>query len=294
MYHRRFILLFALCFALAQQLHAQIKVDMRIGRRLYIAYEPIMVTVAIANLSGHDITLTDADAQKWFSFQITTNDSRIVPPLDLDYHLTPLTIGAGQSVKRSLNLASLYGVQEFGTYHVKASVYSTEMQKYFSSPEDEFEITEGKLFWQQTVGVPAGVPGAGSFRTISLLTYQMMKDNMLYIRVEDKDAGLVYTTNQLGRLLTSFDPQIELDKANQIHVLQLIGPKSYIYSRIGLNGEWLGQLSYNAVMSKPVLKKRADGSVVVVGGQLDAPVVPAPGAPAAPKLSDRPPGLPKS
>ena len=66
---------------------AQIKVDMRIGRRLYIAYEPIMVTVAITNLSGHEIMLTDADGQKWFSFQVTADEDRIIPPLDLDYHL---------------------------------------------------------------------------------------------------------------------------------------------------------------------------------------------------------------
>ena len=121
----------------------------------------------------------------------------------------------------------------------------------------------------------------------------MIKDNMLYIRVEDKDAGIVYTTKPLGRVLASFDPQIELDKENKIHVLQLIGPKSYVYSKIGLNGEWLGQLSYNAVDSRPVLKKRPDGTVAVVGGQVDMPVSPAPGAPETPKLSDRPPGLPK-
>jgi len=291
MSYRRIIILLALFMAAGQQLHAQIKVDMRIDRRLYIAYEPIMVTVSIANLSGHDVTLDDADGQKWFSFQITGEEERIIPPFDLNYHLHPLTIPAGQTVKRSLNLAALYGVQEFGTYHVKASIYSSEMQKYFSSPGDEFEITEGKLFWQQTVGVPAGLPGAGGSRTISLLTQRMEKENMLYIRVEDKDGGLVYTTNPLGRVLSSYTPQIELDKQNLIHVLQLIGPKSYVYSRIGLNGEWLGQLSYNAVASRPVLKKMPDGTVVVRGGQVDQPV--STGTDSVPKLSDRPPGLPK-
>lgn len=290
---RRFILLFVLFFAFGQQLQAQIKVDMRIGRRLYITYEPVIVTVAVTNLSGHDVTLQDADTQKWFSFQITTGDDRIIPPMDLNYQLTPLRIGAGETVKRTVNLASLYAVQEFGLYHLKASIYLSEMQKYFSSPMTSFEITDGKLVWQQTVGVPAGEQGAGSYRSISLLTHRREKENMLYVRVEDKDAGIVYVTSPIGRVLFSYDPQVELDRANQLHVLQLVGAKTYLYTKIGLNGEWIGQVTYNAVTSRPVLKKRPDGSVAVVGGLLDVPVSPSPGAPGVPKLSDRPPGLPK-
>jgi hypothetical protein len=296
MYHRRFLLfLLGLLALLGAHAQAQIKIDMRITRRLFIAYEPVIATVEISNLTGHDITLNDADGQKWFSFQVNTGDTpqedRIIPPLDLNYHLQPLSIAAGQSVKRSLNIASLYGVQEFGTYHAKASVYSSELQRYFSSPTCEFEITEGKMIWQQTVGVPAGSEGAGGYRTISLLTHRRMEDNMLYIRVEDKEGGIVYTTNPLGRLLTSFEPQVEFDKDNKIHVLQLIGPKSYIYSKIGLNGEWLGQLSVNAIHSRPMLKRRADGVVVIAGGEIDKDVAPQNGAQDVPKLSDRPPGM---
>lgn len=292
MFNRRFILLPALLLALGHQVQAQIRVEMRMHRRLFIVYEPVMVTVGITNLSGHDLALKDVDGQKWFSFQVTGEQGRIIPPLDLDYHLQPLTIPAGETVKRSLNLASLYGVQEFGTYHFKASVYSADTQQYYSSQSGEFEITDGKLMWQQTVGVPAGMPGAGSNRTISLLTHRTEKENMLYIRVEDKEGGVVYTTNPLGRVLLSFDPQIVLDKWNRVHVLQLVGAKTYVYSKIGLNGEWGGQTVYNTVTTRPVLRKKADGSVAVVGGQPDIPVAPA--VPSEPKLSDRPPGLPKS
>ena len=287
---RRYVVIFAMLLALVQQLHAQVKVDMSISkqRRLFLVYEPIIVTVSITNLSGHDLTLDDADSQKWFSFQVTAGDGRIVPPLDLDYHLQPLSIPMGETVKRSLNLSSLYAVQEFGLYRVKASVYSPDTQKYYSSPSTDLEITDGKLIWEQTVGVP----GKQSNRTISLLTFRMEKDNMLYIRVQDKEAGLVYTTNQLGRVLLTYEPEVQLDRENQIHVLQLVGARTYVYSRIGLNGEWLGQVVYNAVTTRPTFQKTKDGNVIVIGGQADVPV--APDAPTEPKLSDRPPGFPKS
>ena len=218
MNRRRLILLSAVFLAFAQQLHAQISIDMTIKRRLYLVYEPIVVNVAITNMSGHDLVLDDSDSQKWFSFQVTTGDGRIIPPLDLDYKLQPLTIPMGETLKRSLNLSSLYAVQEFGLYRIKASVYSSETQKYYSSPTTDLEITDGKLIWEQTVGVP----GKQSSRTISLLTFRMERDNMLYIRVQDKEAGLVYTTNQLGRVLLTYEPEIMLDKQNGIHVLQLV------------------------------------------------------------------------
>lgn len=285
---RRYFVVFAVLLALGQQLHAQVRVEMSMKRRLYLVYEPIIVTVSITNLSGHDLTLDDADSQKWFSFQVTAGDGRIVPPSDLDYHLDPLRIPMGETVKRSLNLTTLYAVQEFGLYRVKASVYSSETQKYYSSASTDLEITDGKLIWEQTVGVP----GQKGNRTISLLTFRMEKDNMLYIRVQDKDAGLVYTTNQLGRVLLTYEPEVQLDRENQIHVLQLVGPRTYVYSRIGLNGEWLGQLVYNVVTTRPTFKKTKDGGVTIIGGQPDVPV--APDTPSEPKLSDRPPGFPKS
>jgi hypothetical protein len=285
--------LLAAALVFAPRLHAQLTVDMTIKRRLYVMYEPILVTVSIANHSGRDITLNDADGQKWFSFQITNGDGQVVAPINGDYQLNPLTIPAGQTVRRSLNLAALYKVHEFGSYHAKASVYSPDYHQYFSSRAQEFQVTDGRIFWQQTVGVPAGYPGAGSTRTISFLMFRPESQTVLYIRVQDKDGGVVYITSPLGKLLSGFDPEIQLDKNNQVHVLQLIGAKTFVYTIIGLNGEWLAQDTYNAVRSRPVLRKTAAGDVEVKGGDLDVPVDASVAKPNVPKVSDRPQGFPQ-
>jgi hypothetical protein len=298
---RRFILLPALLVVLAQQLHAQIKVSIGFERRLFVLYEPVPITVAITNLSGHDIVLTDADSQKWFSFQITAvigEDKRIVPPLDMDYKIPGVNIPAGTTIKHTINLSGLYAVQDIGLYRFKASIYSQDTKKYYSSPPDEFQVTEGRVFWQETVGVPQGKEGAGSNRTITLLTFRQPKYNVLYVRVEDKDKGTIYTTSPLGPLVAEIDPDIKLDKSNLLHVLQLVGPRTWVYSRVGLNGEFYDQLSYNAVTTRPILKKDAEGEVYVFGGKLDVVGPPttdtttAGGGPSAPKVSDRPPGFP--
>jgi len=291
MFRLRFILFVAL-FSLATQLHAQLQVELKISRRLFIAYEPVVATVTITNLAGRDILLQDAEGQKWFGFSVTNPEESPVGPRDLNYQVAPLTVPAGQSVKRKVNLNELYPVNDFGLYRVKASVYFAEMHKYFSSESVGIEISEGKLVWQQTVGVPEGQEGAGSNRIISLLTFRQPKDNVLYVRVEDHDAGIMFCTHQIGRVLVAEAPQALLDSQNQLHVLQLVGPKTYTYTRVGLNGELVEQTTYNQLQSKPQLKKIANGNVAVAGGQLEQTPPPTANAAKAPKLSDRPAGLP--
>ena len=51
---------------------------------------------------------------------------------------------------------------------------------------------------------------------------------MLYLRVEDKEAGVIYCTTQLGRFITFASPDIELDGGNQIHILQNTAPKAFL------------------------------------------------------------------
>jgi len=281
-------------FVLVSHAFAQLQVTMKVPRRLFMAYEPVIATVSITNLTGGDVALADDGPRKWFSFQISTENDRLVPPRNLDYQLDPLTIPNGQTVKRSVNLVNLYPITDFGAYRVRASVHLNEIDRYFSSQPVVIEISEGKVMWQQSVGVPGGDKEGGSgYRLYELLAFRQIKDNMLYVRVRDKDAGIIYATYPLGRLITGDEPQIQLDDQNHLHVFQLVGAKAFVYTRIGLDGEWLGQVAYNEVKTRPHLKKFAGGKVDVVGGEMDAPVAQPVGAPAPPKLSDRPPGMPR-
>lgn len=288
-------LAFALASLLAAQprAHAQVQVGLKISRRLYMAYEPVIATVSISNLTGHDLTLADHGPQKWFGFQITNADETPVPPRHADYDLQPLTIPNGTTVRRSVNLVSLYPVTDFGLYRIRANIFVGEMNRYFSSSLVGIEVSEGKVLWQQTVGVPAGEEGAGSYRLYELLSFRQPKDNVLYARVQDKEAGVIYATYPVGRLIAGNEPQVQLDRQNRLHILQLVGPKAYVYSRIGLNGEWGGQTNYLELKSRPHLARLASGSIAVAGGKIDVPVeAPAQGTAQPPKLSDRPAGMP--
>jgi hypothetical protein len=285
------LLLAVLC--LSPQLHAQFKVEVSVKHRLYIAYEPILATVTITNLTGRDINLRDAPGHQWFGFQILNSEDNPIAPRDLNYKVDPLTIGAGQTAKRTVSLPTLFPMTEFGIYRVRATVYFEPLHRYFTSEAQNVEVTEGKTIWQQTVGVPDGAEGAGGYRQFTVMMHRLPTENVLYVRVVDKQAGLVYATFPIGRLAMSMEPEIMLDEANRLHVLHLTSPRVFTHTTVGLNGELLGQITYNETKTRPHLRKVADGRVGIGGGQMNIPVAQPVNGPPPPKLSDRPPGMPK-
>src|SRR5437762_6960454 len=165
--------LLATCvFFFASAAEGQIQVELKFKRLQYIAYEPVVATVAITNLAGRDIDLHDAHGQSWLGFEVTGNEDQPITLLATENPAAagPLKIEAGQRVTRQFDLGSLYPVHDFGAYHVRTNVYFADLAKFFYSGTRVFEVTDAHPIWQQTVGIPDGVAAAGEVRTYSLLT----------------------------------------------------------------------------------------------------------------------------
>ncbi|MGC1480266.1 MAG: hypothetical protein WA771_07160 [Chthoniobacterales bacterium] len=271
---------------------AQVRVDLAVPRTLFIRYEPLLAQVTITNQSGQELEFADEGNYKWFSFKIQTTSGRLVPPYNPDYQLSPIQIGPGQSAKRLVNLTPLYPMTEYGVYRLTATIYSRQLQQFFSSePALNVEITEGREIWQEDVGGPNGA----GVRTISLLSHRLPEYTQLYIRIMDEN-GNVFCNHQLGRLVLTYGiPDIELDADNNTHILQNVAPKRFLYSVIGSSGEVRRRDFYESVKTKPQLRRVGRGGVEVVGGiyvdpnreavEGEAPVK-------APSVSDRPVPIP--
>lgn len=285
----RYWLIALALWAALSPLSAQIQVDIKFKRSLYVVYEPIICTVTITNQSGRTLELADTPRNQWFSFQIETGKGRPIPPNDPNYQNQPLTVPAGEKVVRAINLTPLFPLGEFGTYRVRGTVYSEELKQYFSSPNLNIEITEGRLLWEDTVGVPEGA-GPGKTRRVSVLAHRLPTTSMLYLRVEDAEAGIVYCTTQLGRFIAFNNSDIEMDGANNIHILQNTAPKAFLYSQFDVNGKLVNQQGYQAGAQRPILV-RSQGVVSVSGGTEYDPRA-TPPEKQLPKLGDRPVPLP--
>src|SRR5262245_45331762 len=182
----RFLL--ALAFILlAVSARAQIQIDLKFKRLQYIAYEPVVATMTITNLTGREIELSDDNDQHWYGFEVTGDEGRSVPPLPRSSEQS-LKIAAGTSVTRQINLTPLFPISDPGVYHVRANVFFADPNKFFYAGAKVFEVTNARPVWQRTVGDPT----AAGVRTFSLMTNRFPNHTSLYVRVEDKENNRVY------------------------------------------------------------------------------------------------------
>ncbi|MGI9086781.1 MAG: hypothetical protein ACR2HH_03410 [Chthoniobacterales bacterium] len=279
----KFFVAIACTWLLAVAAQAQVQVELNFKRIQHIAYEPVIATVNITNLAGREIELRDDAGQPWFGFEITADEGRFLSPIG-NQSEPALKISAGQTVTRKVNLTPRFPVHDYGHYHVRAHVFFADLNKFFYSQTKVFQVGDARPIWQRTVGIPEGLPDAGEMRTYSLLSNRFPDHTSLYVRVEDKSTGAVFRTYSLGRTIVFDQPQAELDRANQLHVLHCAAPRTWAYSRIGLQGELLAHNTFMETKTRPHLRRAPDGSVAVHGGMLDAPVKTSPGS----KLSERP------
>lgn len=265
------LVLFAFLAATAR---AQIQVELKFKRQQYVAHEPVLATVKITNLSGRDIDLRDNGSQQWFGFQVDGSEGRLLSPSRQLAAEPALHVEAGKIVTKKINLTPVFPVHDLGAYHVRAIVYFAELDQFFYSPAKVFQVADARPIWEETIGIPDGVPGAGEARTYSLLSYRFPDHTALYVRVANKDRTIVYTTYSLGRIIAYHEPQAELDRTNQLHVLHCAAPRSWTYSHINTSGRLVAQSTFAESRSRPRLGRLANGAVAVRGGRLDLQVVP--------------------
>lgn len=284
------LLLPAFLLAMLARSHAQLDVTLEMSRNMFIRGEPVEATVVIRNLAGRDLMLTDTEAGHWFGFEIMKEGVPIAPHRR-DYKNEPQVILNGGSIRRKVDLLRLYPVNEYGTYSVRAAIYFPDTRKFINSEPVKLDISEGRKLWSQTVGVPVGKDGSGGYRVFTLLSFQLPKENTLYARIEDEATGAGFGTYPLGRLVGGNTPGHEFDLQNTLHVFHLVGPKQYFLSKIGVDGEWMGQTSWRSESGRAAVRRKADGRMVVVGASRISEKPNA--APDVPRLSDRPAALPK-
>jgi hypothetical protein len=270
--------------------HAQLEVGLEMKRNIFMRGEPVEATVTIRNLAGKDVMLRDADGNPWFSFQVMKGSDTPIGPRG-EYKNEPQMILSGGSVRRTVDLLRLYPVNEYGTYTIRAAIFFEDTGKFMASAPLKVDISEGRKLWTQTVGVPASKEGAGEYRVMSLLSFQQPKEMTIYARIEDESSGTPYGTYPLGRMVSGTTPGHEFDGENTLYVFHMTGPGLYALSKIGVNGEWLGQTMWHSEKGRAVVRKKEDGRMVVVGATraVDKPVA----GPEVPRLSDRPFAIPK-
>ncbi len=276
---------------------AQINVSLSFPRNTYLVDEPLKATLNITNLAGREITLEDnAKDGAWCLFQIKAIRGDYIPSRKSDLSFPPITIPAGGSVSRAVDLVELYAINEPGQFRVRACVNFAPTQRQFWSEPAVITTDTGKLLWNQTVGVPEGRPNAGAYRSFSVLTQQRHEGIFLYAKLEGKEEGIRYPSYLLGRVLAAKQPQQQLDRDNNLYVFHALNDSSYMLSQIDVATGKLGQAPYKSALpnrqGRPSLRRATDGTLGIAGGiRVSSEEVAEENAPGKAKLSERPAGF---
>jgi hypothetical protein len=163
-----------------------------------------------------------------------------------------------------------FSVQQFGWYKVSAVVKIPELNETLSTSPLFFEVVRGRKIWEQKFGVIINQADGSSWvqgRKYSLIEASSLKHYRLYLRLTDADDNKVYLVYSLGPKVSFAEPEAQLDKNNQLHVLTQAGASFFRYFIIETTGQIIGRQSFDFSNSRPGLRKDLDGKIKVVGGK---------------------------
>jgi hypothetical protein len=294
--HRRLLSrLSILCLALGvlcPAARAQFMTNVALDKPAYLTYEPVEATITISNKSGSDVVMGGPNGQGWLTFDVTDPGGNHVPPVRLRTDET-IVFKAGTTLQRSVRLSDYLPFSEYGSYGVTASVYHPPSQQYYASNRVRVSVTDVKPFWDQSYGVPLGLPGAGQIRRYALCLLRDTEHTNLYVRILDDKTGIKLNTFCLGTCIMVSDPQVTIDSANMLHILFMARPQIYAHVIVNTQGRLEKPPTFHKEVptSRPQLVVQKDQSVAVLGGTDYDPAAAAAPPTKARSVKDKPPGL---
>lgn len=269
---KRIGLLASLCLLAAFAAHAQlngITASLKLDQEQFLPGEDMQLQVRIVNRSGQPITLGTDD--QWIELTLWGDQNRAPRPLGAMPLKGEFTLLSGEVGTRMLNPAPYYDLTPTGRYHITAKIHVRQWGEDISCKMVSFTVANGVPLprlanLQFGVPPPAGVSNvAPEVRSYSLLKVSYLKDLKLYFRLTDS-AGRIMRMFPIGRMISFSDPEAQIDRYNNFHVLYQTGARAFNYSVINPEGLLVLRRTYMYTDTRPELRPGPDGEVFVGGG----------------------------
>jgi len=274
---RIFVLLLALLGAPTAHLLAQVKVEVALDQEQFLIGESLIVPVRITNRSGQTLQL--GSEPDWLTFSVESRDGFIVAKNGDAPVVGEFKIESGEVATRRVELAPYFALDRIGRYRVTATLRLKQWESQLTSKPASFDIVNGAKLWSQDFGVPGGEPGRPPVvRRYSLEQANYMRSQLrLYLRLSDAE-GRVLKVFPLGPMVSFSQPERQLDKDSQLHVLWRSGARAFSYVIINPEGEVVVRQTHDYASSRPRLEVNKDDKLGVVGGvrRIGASDVPTP------------------
>jgi hypothetical protein len=281
-----------LWLAAAAPLLAQVTVDVVLDQEYFLPGETLPAAVRITNRSGQTLQLgSDPD---WLTFSVESRDGYVVRktgevPVTGEFDLET----SKRAIKR-VDLAPYFNLVKQGRYAITATVNLKSWNRQINSQPKMFDVIQAARMWEREIGVPAA-GGATNLppevRKFSLEQANHLRKNlMLYVRVTDP-SGRLNRVLAIGPMLSFGQPDPQVDRLNNLHVLYQNGPHSFNYTVVNPDGEITIRRSYDFT-TRPRLQADPEGNVNVTGGTLRPTPNDVGPAPKAAETNAAPPAVP--
>ena len=235
----------------------------------FLPGESLPVTVHIVNSSGQSLHL-GADAN-WLKFSVESrDDSFVVMKNDNPPVVGAFDLGSSEVATKRLDLAPYFAMTHAGRYRVVATVRIPEWGTSVASPAKEFDIIDGAPLWSQDFGMP--VPAGVTNQLPVVRKYILEEANYLrkqlrmYVLVSDQSGRRILKVSAIGPMVSFSQPEAQLDRASNLHLLYQSGAQSFVYSVVNPDGNITQQEIYDYLGTRPRLAVNGDGDIVVRGG----------------------------
>ncbi len=247
---------------------AQVSVEVTTEQLEFLPSETMEVAVRITNRSGQPLHL-GADPH-WLTFTVESGDGFIVVKNGEVPVQGEFDVSSSQVATKRVNLESYFGLLRPGRYRVIATVRIPEWSEAISSAPKEIYVINGAQIWAQNFGMPLAADATN--RTPEVRRYTLEKANYLrtqlrlYVQVSDPSESHVFKVVSIGKTVSFSDPEMQLDRSSNLHVLFQSGAALFTYAVVNPEGALLKQEIFDYASKRPHLDIDADGAVSVVGG----------------------------
>ncbi len=265
---------------------AQFIVQIKPTKAQYVAHEDIEITLSITNRAGKQLTLTGKKFDNWLDINIYDQRRNLLPYKGTPPIFKAVRLPAGQTVEKRINLSEFYDLTRYGRYSLTADVnLPGNTEEVMRSNTGVFTITNGRVLTTQKIGIP----GTISARGYEVIRFNNDKRSHIYVKITNDFTKQVESCQALSQHVPFEDPQVALDRSNNLHLLYLITHSTYIHHVLNPQGQVIKR-NYHRPGSygKPRLESFAKGDVKVAGTVIFDPVKAREEARQDKKLSERP------
>jgi hypothetical protein len=239
----------------------------------YLPDEDLQLRVKITNRSGQPLTF--GQDTNWITFHIIGENNYLPPKTGEMPVVGEFTLPSGTSGERPFNPTPFYDLRRPGHYRIGATIkipqWNQENQ-VIPCKSASFTVADGLPIHglaniQFGVPPPPGVTNvAPEIRNYSLIKVAYLDALKLYFRLTDA-YGRTLTVFPLSGMLSFSEPEAQLDRFNNFHVLTQTGARAFTYFVLTPDGHLVVRQTHDYGMRRPVLRTTDDGRIFVAGGQ---------------------------